>query len=63
MYKEPPFQVGVFSFHVNELQFLMQHYKKENIVFLPVQVKNKPHNGESECAFILGSMVCTDANT
>jgi hypothetical protein len=42
---------------------VLVRYKKENIVFLPVQVKNKPHNGKSECAFILGSMVCIDANT
>jgi hypothetical protein len=28
-------------------------------IFSPLQVKNKPRDGESEHAFILGSMVCT----
>jgi hypothetical protein len=31
-------------------------------IFTPLQVKNKPHDGESEHAFILGSMGCTVAD-
>jgi hypothetical protein len=41
------------------------HYvasKKENI-FSPLQVKNKPRDGEMEHVFILGSMDCMIVNT
>jgi hypothetical protein len=32
---------------------------KEN-TFSPLQVKNKPHDGQSENAFVLGSMDCNE---
>jgi hypothetical protein len=35
-------------------------YKK---IFSPLQVNNKPHEGDSEHAFFLGSMDCTVATT
>ncbi len=37
-------------------------FVKENI-FYPLQVKNKPHDDETENVFILGSMDCTVANS
>jgi hypothetical protein len=32
-------------------------------IFSPLQVNNKPHEGDSEHAFFLGSMDCTVATT
>jgi hypothetical protein len=57
----------IFFFHAIKLQILSETiiyvvwYKKEK--FISVQVKNKPCDEGTEHAFILGSMVCTVANT
>jgi hypothetical protein len=57
-----------FFFYINKLQYHVQHYNSnvhvqyKNKIFLSVQVKNKPRDGGTKHAFILGSVVCTVAN-
>jgi hypothetical protein len=71
MHKELPFQVSELPKHkIFVTHARMQENKliihvscvKENI-FSPLQVKNKLHDGETEHAFILGSMDCMVAKS